>query len=198
MAIVISTRFDISDDDLEKQMKGYSLYHHLTNGESVSSFLDTALENNGAMVSTVEKLRAGIPPGGMSPESDMNSGGATYVFTRIRKTPTASGTSDTGIYFRKRLLRRMDAVSYNHDAFGRVTENYVVDNRGSSPTEWKSFSRGSSNETILKYSVTLLDNLETVVVGSESERRRVLDVFAKHGVSVLSDGRRAEDIVLVR
>ena len=56
-------RFDISDDDLERQMKGYGLYHRLTNGDDLPSFIDTVLENNDAMVSTVEKLRAGIPVG---------------------------------------------------------------------------------------------------------------------------------------
>ena len=39
------------------------------------------------MVSTVEKMRIGIPPGGMSPEADMDSGGASYFFTRIHKLP---------------------------------------------------------------------------------------------------------------
>ncbi|MEN6521121.1 MAG: minor capsid protein [Armatimonadota bacterium] len=191
-------RFDLSDADLEKEMKGYTLYHSLTNGNSMSSFIDTALENNGAMISTVEKLRSGVAPGGMSPEEDMNSGGATYVFTRIRKSPVSGGDRNTGIYFKKRLLRRMDAISYDHDAFGKVKDDYVVQHRGSDPRSWKDFSRNSSNETILKYSVTLLDNVEHIVVGSESERRSVLDVFRKHGVSVLPDGRKVEEVVLTR
>ncbi|SMC28268.1 hypothetical protein SAMN02746041_03220 [Desulfacinum hydrothermale DSM 13146] len=59
-------------------MKGYGLYHRLSNGDDLPSFIDTVLENNGAMVSTVEKLRAGIPAGGMSPEADIDTGGATY------------------------------------------------------------------------------------------------------------------------
>ena len=188
-------RFDISDADLEKEMKGYSLHHHLTNGESVSSFLDQALGNNGAMMSTVEKLRAGLAPGGMSPAEDMNSGGATYVFTRIKKSPTAS-SGDVGLYFRKRLLRRMDTISYGHDCYGKVKDDYVSQNRGADPKTWKSFSRSSGNETILKYSVTLLDNLENVVVHGQTEKKRVLDAFKKHGISALPDGRKVEEIVL--
>lgn len=50
----------------------------------------------------------------------MDTGWATYFFTRIRKLPTAGGSRETGLYFKKRLLRRMDAISYDHDAFGRV------------------------------------------------------------------------------
>jgi SPP1 gp7 family putative phage head morphogenesis protein len=191
-------RFDISDEDLEKQMKGYGLYHRLTNGEDLPSFIETVLENNGAMVSTVEKLRAGIPVGGMSPAADMDTGGATYVFTRIRKLPTAGGSRDTGLYFKKRLLRRMDAISYDHDAFGRVRDDYVSHHRGSTPSEWKKFARRSSNETIFKYSVTLLDNIDVIVVGSEREKRRLLEVFHKRKISKLPDGRKVEDIILVR
>ena len=115
-------RFDLSDEEIERQMKGYALKHKLTNGEKVDSFIDLVLENNGAMISTVEKMRAGVAPGGMSPESDMNSGGASYFFTRIHKMPGSGAPSEAGLYFKKRLLRRMDAVSYDHDAYGRVTD----------------------------------------------------------------------------
>jgi hypothetical protein len=191
-------RFDLSDADLEKQMAGYSLYHNITNGNSISGFLDTALGNNGAMISTVEKIRAGVPPGGMSPEADMKSGGASYIFTRIRKSPTSGGDRSAGLYFKKRLLRRMDAVSFDHDAYGRVTDSYVVEHRGFDPKEWKRFSKNTSNETILKYSVTLLDNLENIVVNSESERKTVLDTFRKYGVTMLPDGRKIEEMVLTR
>ena len=190
-------RFDISDADLEREMKDYGLHHRLTNGESVSSFLDTALGDNGAMISTVEKLRAGITPGGMSPAEDMNSGGATYVFTRIKKLPTAS-SGEPGLYFRKQLLRRMDAISYNHDCYGKVKDDFVSQNRGADPGTWKAFSRNSSNETILKYSVTLLDNLECIVVHGQAEHKKVLAVFKKHGISVLPDGRKIEEIVIDR
>jgi len=191
-------RFDITDKDLEKQMKGYGLYHRLTNGEDLPSFIDTILDNNGAMVSTVEKMRAGIPVGGMSPGADMDTGGATYFFTRIKKLPTAGRSSEVGLYFKKRMLRRMDAISYDHDAFGRVRGKYVSNHRGSTPEEWKRFARRGGNETIFKYSVTLLDNIDVIVVGSDREKRRLLEVFHKRKISKLPDGRKVEDIVLVR
>ncbi len=191
-------RFDLSDQDLEKQMKGYGLHHALTNGEDFPSFIDTVLGNNGALVSTVEKMRAGIPVSGMSPASDMGTGGASYVFTRIRKLPTAGRSKQTGLYFKKRLLRRQDAISYNHDAFGKVRDDYVSSHRASTPAEWKQYARNSGNETIFKHSITLLDNIEVIVVGSERDRLRLLDVFRRRQVAELPDGRKVEDIVLVR
>jgi len=69
------------------------------------------------MASTVEKLRASIPVWSKSPETDMDIGGTTHFFTRIRKLPTAGESRETGLYFKKRLLRRMDTISYDHDAF---------------------------------------------------------------------------------
>jgi len=45
-------------------------------------------------------------------------------------------------------------------------------------------------------SVTILDNIDLVAVQSEAERKRVLDVFKKHGVNLLPDGRRVEDVVV--
>ncbi|HPI77006.1 MAG TPA: phage head morphogenesis protein, partial [bacterium] len=76
-------RFDITDEMLEKDLKGYGLYHNVTDGGDIEDLVKSVLENNGNMVSTVEKIRIGVKPGGMSPESDMRSGGATYFFTRI-------------------------------------------------------------------------------------------------------------------
>jgi len=191
-------RFDISEADLEKQMKGYGLQHQITGGKDLVSFLETAIQSNGTMVSTIEKLRAGVPVSGMSPEEDMRTGGASYFFTRIKKLPTAGGSSEKGIYFKKGLLRRMDAISYGKDCYGRVTDDHVTANRGSTPTEWKAFSKRTGNETIFKNSVTILDNIELIVAGSEKEKKSILAVFQKLGITKLPDGRAVKDIVLVR
>ena len=190
-------RFDISDEQINRELKGYGLYHQITGGGGLPEVLESALENNGAMVSTVEKIRIGIPVGGMSPSSDMGSGGASYFFTRIRKLPTAGGDSNTGFYFKPTLLRRMDAITYDSDKYGRVTDDHVRKHRHSTIEEFKRIGGGHhSDETIFKNNVTILDNINLVAVSSESERKRVLDVFKRHGVNHLPDGRRVEDIVV--
>ena len=186
-------RFDITEEDLEKQMKGYSLVHELTNGESMASFIDLIMENNGAMVSTVEKMRMGVPPGGMSPVADMQTGGASYFFTRIKKQP--ANDASPALYFKKQMLRRMDAISYDHDAYGKVIDDYVQRNRGASIEDWKRFSQRHGNETIFKYSVTLLDNIEFIVARSDNERREIIQSFIRRGIKKLPDGRKVEDIV---
>lgn len=189
-------RFDISDEEMEKQMKGYSLYHNLTNNDDLPAFVDLVLGNNGAMISTVEKARIGVKVGGMSPSADMKSGGANYFFTRIRKLPTEGRSGEAGFYFKKRMLRRMDAISYNHDAYGKVVDEYVLQHRGANASTWKDYSHNSSNETIFKNSVTLLDNIDMIVVKTNQQRQKLLAVFKKHGIMKLPDGRAVEDIVL--
>ena len=186
-------RFDITEEDLEKNMNGYSLVHRLTNSEGMSDFIETILENNGAMVSTVEKMRMGIPPGGMSPVADMQTGGASYFFTRIQKNPTRD--APPALYFKKSMLRRMDAISYSHDAYGKVVDDYVKKNRGNNIRDWKKFSGKSNNETIFKYSVTLLDNIEYIVANSTAERQKIIKSFTSRGIKKLPDGRKVEDIV---
>ncbi len=188
----VQMRFDLSDAMLEKQLPGVSLVHSLTNDYGhIVEFFDQVLAGNGTLVSTVEKLRCGIPVGGMSPAEDMSSGGATYVFTRIK---SATDSRSEGIYFKKSMLRRLDAISYDHDKYGRVTGNDVIENRHSTIDGFRHCAGRSGNETIFKYTVTLLDNIEEVRV-NQGRRSKMLEVFKRHGISRLPDGRKVEEVV---
>ncbi|MBZ0273704.1 phage head morphogenesis protein, partial [bacterium] len=192
----VQMRFDLTDNDLERQMSGYSLRHTLTHNNDMAKFVETALENNGAMVSTVEKMRIGITPGGMSPVADMESGGGTYFFTRIRTTPTKANPGSAGLYFKKNLLRRMDSITYDNDKYGRCTGDTVRRLRKSQVDQWKKIvQRDASDETIFKYSVTLVDNLDAIVAPTQKARMEILMSFKKRGISTLPDGRKIEDIV---
>jgi len=190
-------RFDLTDEQIKRELKDYGLYHSLTDGTDVATVLDTILDHNGAMISTVEKIRVGVPVGGMSPGADMESGGASYFFTRIRKLPGKGGGSErSGFYLKPELLRRMDAITYENDKFGRVTGNNVRQYRRTSIQDFKRIeAQRSSDESIFKNEVTLLDNIQVVSVRNETERKRVLEVFRKHGVTRLPDGRRVQDIL---
>ncbi len=196
----LQERFDVTDEILNREMKDYYLYHRITNtsGNNIGKFIDDVLSNNGAMVSTVEKLRSGIPVGGMSPDSDMMTGGANYFFTRIRQVKGKQSACE-GLYFKKNMLRRMDAVTYNSDKFGRVTGNTVRNNRLSKIDDWKAIAqRGGSDETIFKNNVTLLDNLDMIITTNESKRAAVIKAFKKNGITKLPDGRPVSSIVQVR
>jgi hypothetical protein len=189
-------RFDLTDEMLERELKGYGLYHNVTDGGDVEDLVKTVLENNGNMVSTVEKIRIGVKPGGMSPVSDMRTGGATYFFTRVRKLP-ASGRGSSGLYFKKRLLRRMDAITYDHDAFGKVIDDYVRKKRLTSIDDYKRLASGSrSDETIFKYTVSLPDEIDVIKTSGAVQRAKIIEMFRQKGFSKLPDGRRIEEVVL--
>lgn len=195
-------RFDITEEDLERQMKGTGLFHALTNDRDMPEFVDKVLSSNGAMVSTTEKVRAGIPVGGMSPAEDMSTGGGTYVFSRIMKVPTKRTKKGrhAGLYFKKDLLRRFDAISYDNDYYGKVKDGHVLKHRMSSLKDLKRMAHpdNDANETIFKSAVPLVDNLDTIVVVDKDVRERLIDVFTKHGVTELPDGRRIQDAILVK
>ncbi len=191
-------RFDVGKLELERELKGYGLYHRMTGGRDLIKTIDNILADNGAMVSTVEKIRLGIPVGGMSPLDDMGSGGASYFFTRLRKVPGRSEAGEVGFYFKKNMVRRLDAITYDGDKYGRVTGNTVRNNRYHNTNMYKTIARsGRSDETIFKNTVTLLDNIEHINVYGRANKQKLVDVFHKHGIKKLPDGRRIEDVILV-
>jgi len=77
-----------------------------------------------------------------------------------------------------------------------LTGNHVRQYRRTSIQDFKQIeARRSSDETIFRNKVTLQVNIQIVSERNETERKRVLDVFRKHGVTRLPDGRRMQDIV---
>jgi hypothetical protein len=188
----VQFRPDVSKEALDKEMSGYALSHEVTGGNSLTGLIEMVLENNGIMASTVEKMRMGIAPRGMSPISDMGTGGASYFFTRIAKM---SDSSSSKLYFKKDMLRRMDAISYNSDCYGKVVGDFVRDRRASKIEEWKEYHNYGSNETIFKGSVSLVDNIDIIVVDDLDEKTEIIQSFKKRAIGKLPDGRRIEDIV---
>lgn len=187
-------RFDITQDMLDKELDGYALTHRLY-GQKVSAFLDSILDANGQMISTVEKLRLGVTSGGMSPIADINSGGANYVFTRIAKLDKIQ--PDDMIVFKKDALRRMDAISYDSDKYGRTTGDTVTNYRKSTIAQFKKCAEWSGNETIFKNTLDILDNVEFFNANTLTDAQAILDVLKKKGIAFLPDGRPVEKAIRI-
>lgn len=182
-------RWDMPRAKVEKEMKGYVLTHHFS--RSIPDALDGILNSGGELTPTVQRLRKGVSlgaTGGMSASADISTGGASYFFTRIR-TNAAAGS---GLRLKIRNLARLDTVSYSDDVYGRISN---IGNRKNSVAEWKQVARNSSNETLFKHGLNLLDEIDSIKTSGPSERKLVLDVFKKHGITVLPDGRKIEDVV---
>lgn len=192
----IQYRPDISKADLDRELPNYVLYHGITNDSSMSSFLEKVMANNGAMVSTTEKMRLGIPAGGMSPSSDMGTGGAAYTFTRIMNPASSNWARENSIILKKDLLRRADAVTYHSDKFGKTKDDFVYHNRHNDIKGLKKAAEYSSNETIFKQSVTILDNVEYFIAADTNDVKNTLNVLRQYGITELPDGRKIEDVVI--
>jgi len=189
----VQYRFDIPREELARELEGYTLMHHLTKG-TVEDFLDAVLPTNRAFVPTADRFGVGVPLGGMSPTQDLNTGGASYFFTRIIKGASPYPNS---IRFKVDMLRRADAISYSSDKYGKVVGDFVRENRISDIPTWKRMPNYGGNETIFKGAVPLLEHLDAIVVDSQARRTRVLALFKKHGITALPDGRGIDDAVRV-
>lgn len=185
-------RPDLQGPEWDRFRKDYRLHHAITDGGLVET-IEAILNSGGKMAPSTDKLRRGIPLGGMSPEADLRSGGASYFFTRIKSRQAATQTP--GFVWKSDLLARLDAISYDGDNYGRVTGDHVIQNRKSGVDQWREASRNSSNETIFKNSLSLFDQLDSIITGSASARQKVIQIFRDHGYSVFPDGRALEEVI---
>lgn len=192
-------RFDISPEAVAAEWADHGFYNSITgydpstgNSNTVMSLVQRMLDNgNPALLSNREKIRSGVAASGASVSSDFRTGGANYVFTRFG---TQSGRG-AGMVWKPGIVRRMDAISYSGDNFGKVIGQHVRDNRRSTLKEIKSKCTGGSNETIFKHDLTLLDNIQYIVGGSDANRRAIIQAFKDKGITHLPDGRAIEDVV---
>lgn len=196
-------RFDIPREKVEASMADYTLHHNLAG--DLPDVLDSWLNGGGQITPTVERLRVGVPIStGMSPSTDLGTGGANYFFTRIKTKDAAAKAS--GLTFKVGNLARLDAVSYDGDKYGDVRpqgENTHISGdpreaRGITPTEWKRNATRPSNETLFKNGFHLLEDVETINCDSKAERLRVLAIFKSHGYETLPDGRDLSAVVRVK
>lgn len=184
-------RWDLTPQEIARKMDKYTLAHW--SSTSPDKFVDQLLNSGGELTSTAQRIRKGIPINrGMSPAADLETGGGSYTFTRIKTKNSARGAR---ILFKIDRLGRQDVISYNSDNFGSVRN---LANRHSTIEQYRAISRRGSNETLFKHGLSLLDDVDVIPVSSEQQRQKVLDVFRKHKISVLPDGRPIEKVVVLR
>lgn len=172
--------------------KDYRLAHRHTSNGTLAEVIDKILGSGGQMAPSTDKLRRGLPLGGMSPEQDLQTGGANYFFTRIKK---ATDVSDVGFYWHPDAVKRLDSISYDGDKYGRTTGTTVRDNRKTGIEQWKQAAGHSSNETIFKNSLSMFDGLDQIKAGSAANRDEIINVFKKHGYTKFPDGRALTDVI---
>ena len=157
--------------------------------------LGKILNSGGALIATTNKMRRGIDCYGWSPYRDTQTGGGDFFFARIRQR--ANANAKIGLVWKtRRTLRRTDIMSYDHDVYGRTTDDHKTRMHKGSMAEKKKAAIISGNETDFKESLSIFDeDFDRIVVGSETMRQKIIKLFREHGYEKWPDGRKLEEIV---
>ncbi len=199
-------RFDLNLDS----NPDFIVYHDLTfgGGTNPGKFKPILEGKTNALLATENRIRTGVPTStGASASADQTTGGASYIFLRIRKDRRASG-----LYFDRRLMKDADAVWYNGDKYGQVDPDFMRETRehlASSPgaaklrTKTRGYGgdktaativRNTSNEFLIKDSLDMLKYLDEFVVNNKSERDQIIKAFKDNGITELR-GRPIETYI---
>lgn len=192
-------RPDLTPAALEALNKTHVMFHNPQGlgadaGEGVFDRLKMVIDGGGTFASLTDRVRRGVPLSGSSVSSDLSSGGGDYHFTRIRARETQKGT---GVYWRTNVLRRMDAISYGSDQFGRTTAGHIEANRhGQTIESFKTIANAASNETIFKSGLSLFENLDKIVLSNAAEVKDAIAWMQQRGYQAWPDGRPLAEVIV--
>lgn len=181
-------RWDLPPDEIARQMKGYTLTHNSYNLEGA---LEGMLQTGGETTTTVGRVRKGVnvsSTGGTSSSADVETGGASYFFTRIHKGKGRKGS----ITFKIDRLGRQDAITYDGDKYGRIS---ALNTRKATIEGYRQAAGRGGNETIFKEGLSLIDDVEHIHSENAAQRKRIIKMFKDNKLAVLPDGRKIEDVV---
>lgn len=152
------------------------------------------VDAGGQFASLTDRARRGVrvsDDNTASASRDMHTGGGSYYFTRIQRK---SGRA-AGFYWKPRVLKRMDAVTYDSDLFGNVSdEKQRAERWGATVQELANMRAHGSNETIFKDSLSLFDDLDFVKFESAAARDQAIKEMKARGYAVWPDGRKIEEV----
>jgi hypothetical protein len=193
-------RPDLDTPEFQQFEKTHTIYHNPQGlgtdaGAGVFEKLKQVINGGGAVASLVDRVRRGVPLAGSSVSSDLQTGGADYTFTRLRR----KGGAGAGIYWKARQVKRMDAITYENDNFGRTTDGHVEKYRkGQDVASLKEAATSSGNETIFKGGLSLFDDLEAIVLATQGEVRDAIAWLQANGYKTWPDGRPLSEVILTK
>lgn len=192
----VTERWDMPVETVTRDLKDFALTHHT--GTDIPELVESLLRQGAELTSTVERVRKGVDVrNGMSPEADLVKGGGTHLYTRINSR--SSAYRQTGFVFKAAALARQDAFSFSDDWYGGVNNFFNTDMiysaRAKTTDQLKRFANNSSNETLFKWNLSIVEEIEAIVVSSQVEKAAVIRKFEAAGIKVLPDGRKVADIV---
>ena len=155
----------------------------------------------GGLFSTVERSMNGIVVSGMSSSTDLGTGGAASVFTRlVGKGGEASRRfykgGGTRAILSPQLLDRCDWYGFPDDCFGATNDSRYAKWKGADKLiKLLNTSGDAGNELMFRRDIGL-DDILMLSSSSESERTAILKVLRDEGISEVR-GRPVDEFVVV-
>ena len=200
-------RPDLNGPDWEDFKTDHVLWHDITYmapDREMNQRIKNIMGGGGHLAPTTDKLRRGLPLDGASAQRDLETGGASYAFTRIRTR--ANIRNLRGVFFKPDALRRIDAISYDRDHFGRMRYDdgragFVEDERYSTIEGFRKLAADNgTNETVFKNSLSMIDeDVLFIQTTTRAEYEELLEIITD-GLKALGfdkwpDGREITDVV---
>lgn len=194
----VMMRPDLKPEDMAKFEKDYLIYHNPT-GLGMSSGdvwgpLRRILDAGGSFASQMDRVRRGVRSTGTSIEEDHRTGGGSYIFTRLVKRKNLTARQG-GIYWKAKKVARLDAFSYDHDAFGNVSRAKQESSRAKDIDGLIKNANSHGNETNFRDSLSVFDDIEKIVLEDRTAYEEALKWFRTNGYNTWPDGRALEDVL---
>ena len=169
--------------------------HHLWTGSAKSIY---RILTQGLMCTT-ERYSRGVMKNGMSSTTDMDTGGADSVFTRIANEARRREMNGAVVVFKPEVFDRTDWYSYNSDTYGSTDDYYFVD-RLSPNTVFDEITNPNSyyscsNEQMFRTGIGARF-VESIEVGSDL-RDGIIAELRSMGLEEI-DGKPIEEVVILR
>lgn len=196
--------FTVVDDGMESVTKAKGVAYVWsgvgTNAKGIANIIES-----GEMMCSTQRLKRGIFGSGASVSSDIESGGAENIFTRIAmkgnigKKEYGSSFAGSGVrfLFDKDVLNRTDWYAFTGDEFGS-TKARVFNRRLGAAAHFDELNSTyySSNECMFRKSLNL-GSLFEIRCDSDSLRTDLIDELHRRGIAQIN-GVRLEDFIKVR
>ena len=164
----------------------------------------TSIIQSGEMVASAQRLKRGILSGGASVDSDIRTGGADNVFTRIamkndvgqRRFSSSFASGDYQFIFDRKVLGRTDWYAYDDDEFGTTLASTFADRKSvSDHLDHLGLRYYSANEVMFRKSLSLADMTE---IRCENSWLKDDLVDALHNVGIYEiNGTKIEQFIKV-
>jgi inorganic pyrophosphatase len=148
-------------------------------------FISRVATPQGGLLATTTRWTEGVGGGGMSSSTDVNTGGADYVFTTPLSQPNSSNSYDLPlIYFSgERVFQRLDFWANQNDKFGKRI--------GKNPAEQ---AVPGGYEVMLKGRLSF-DDAEVLMVNDQTMRTLIITKLRQKGITEIG-GRPLEAVIM--